>query len=72
MPDLGDLVENIKVELPKTTKSRLAIFDLDETLIHSVDDIMKEKYQFLVRMNESEKGPISNHNSIGFNIRPFA
>lgn len=47
------------------------IFDLDETLIHSVDDIHREKYEKLVAMHR-DGNPVSNYNSIGFNIRPWA
>lgn len=32
------------VELPFSTKLKVCIFDLDETLIHSVDDINSEPY----------------------------
>lgn len=51
------------------TKKKLCVFDLDETLIHSVDDIHTEPYQILIKVHEGEP---NNYNSIGLNIRPFA
>ena len=56
------------VSLPKSNL-KLCIFDLDETLIHSVDDIHTEPFQILIKVHEGEP---NNYNSIGVNIRPFA
>ena len=47
----------------------LLIFDLDETLIHTVDDPDNESHDVLVHINfAGEPEPVP----CGFNVRPFA
>ena len=46
-----EIKSHYRIRLPKTNKKKLAIFDMDETLIHSVDDIHKEKCEVIVPIN---------------------
>jgi len=55
------------VNLPSSEKKKTLIFDLDETLIHTVDDPYSERCDILtVIRSHLEEETIQ----IGFNIRP--
>lgn len=67
--------ETFGIKLPKTKKTKIAVFDMDETLIHSVDDIFKDPFHHIIPLRGEEKShkeKKTNANSIGFNIRPHA
>ena len=56
------------VELPLNGK-RLIVFDMDETLIHCVDDIDEECPQHVISIQfDDEPHPVD----AGINIRPYA
>jgi CTD small phosphatase-like protein 2 len=56
------------VQLPRTLHSKTLIFDLDETLIHCVENIQTQSYDMLISV-EFENGELIE---AGINIRPFA
>ena len=64
-------MNNHRVFLPPHPAHKLAIFDLDETLIHSVDDIFADSYEVLVSIPSEMQHPHdkpTNENSVGFNV----
>ena len=53
----------------------MVIFDMDETLIHCVDDIEKENPDAIIEIDFSPDGLGQNPDDIvcaGINIRPYA
>ena len=66
------LKNKINFNFPKTKKNKkkkIALFDLDETLIHCTGDIrtQKEKYQHAIEIKLPGKQAVQ----VGINIRPF-
>jgi|LauGreDrversion4_2_1035121.scaffolds.fasta_scaffold30810_3 FMN phosphatase YigB (HAD superfamily) len=59
-------IQHLKVTLPPSDKRKVIVFDMDETLIHTVDDITTCWYDALVEMNFDDDEPIT----AGINIRP--
>ena len=53
----------------KRNKKKIALFDLDETLVHCTGDIKitKEKYQHVIEVNLPGKKIVH----VGINIRPY-
>lgn len=55
-------------------QKKVVIFDMDETLIHCVDDIDKENPDIVLEIDFSQEGLGQNPEDIicaGINIRPF-
>ena len=67
------LKNQINFNFPKTKKNKnkkkIALFDLDETIVHCTGDIntQKEKYQHIVEIKLPGKQAVK----VGINIRPF-
>ena len=60
---------NFKKSKKKNIKKKIALFDLDETLVHCTGDIKitKEKYQHVIEVKLPGKQTIQ----VGINIRPY-
>ena len=56
-----------EVSLPKSEKSKLLIFDMDETLLHCVDDIEKQETDVVIEINFPSEETVY----AGINIRPY-
>lgn len=67
MPPVSDPMQRA-IYLPESQFQKTIIFDMDETLIHCVDDIDEEKPQHIIDI-EFEDNEIVQ---AGINIRPFA
>jgi CTD small phosphatase-like protein 2 len=57
-----------EVFLPKSNKEKVLIFDLDETLIHCVDDMENENPDVVLKINF----PNGEIVEAGINLRPYA
>lgn len=56
-----------KVSLPKSNNKKLALFDLDETLVHCTGNITNnQEYQYIVQVTL----PLGKKVKIGINVRP--
>ena len=56
-----------KVTLPKSNNKKLALFDLDETLVHCTGNITNnQEYQYIVQVTL----PLGKKVKIGINVRP--
>ena len=62
------LIEHKSVTLPPSDKKKTIIFDLDETLVHCIDDIDTQPYDLPLSVKFSTGETIE----AGINIRPFA
>lgn len=79
-PSLELLTERIgKVFLPEpdrpSEQMKVAIFDMDETLIHCVDDLERDNPDVIIEIDFSPDGRGMNPEDIvcaGINIRPYA
>lgn len=61
-------------EPDREEQKKVAIFDMDETLIHCVDDIERENPDVVLEIDFSPDGLGNNPNDIvcaGVNIRPY-
>ena len=68
-PDpLPEQIEQRSVILPTTSKSKTLVFDLDETLVHCIDDIENTPYDLPI----SVTFPSGETIDAGINIRPYA
>lgn len=56
------------VTLPPTNHEKTLIFDLDETLVHCIDDIQNTPYDHKI----SVSFPTGETIEAGINIRPYA
>ena len=63
------LKNKINLNFKKSKKKKIALFDLDETLVHCTGDIKltKEKYQHVIQVTLPGKQTIQ----VGINIRPY-
>jgi CTD small phosphatase-like protein 2 len=61
-------IEQRMVDLPTSKHQKTVIFDLDETLIHCIDDIENNPYDLPITVNF----PTGETVQAGINIRPFA
>lgn len=61
-------IKSKSVKLPKTKHTKVLIFDLDETLVHCIDDIHNSKYDHAI----SVTFPTGETIEAGVNIRPYA
>ena len=61
-------IEKRSVTLPPSRHQKTLIFDLDETLVHCIDDISNTKYDHKI----SVTFPTGETIEAGINIRPYA
>ena len=63
------LKNKVNLNFKKSKKTKIALFDLDETLVHCTGDIKitKEKYQHVIQVTLPGKQTIQ----VGINIRPY-
>lgn len=66
-PNIAD-IEARSVYLPDTQFKKTIIFDLDETLVHCVDDIESLSYDLPI----SVTFPTGETVEAGINVRPYA
>lgn len=64
---LSDIEEEKFVNLPKSKFKRVLILDMDETLIHCVDDIEKENPDVILEIDF----PGEETACAGINLRPY-
>lgn len=63
------MIKDLCVELPKSVHKKTIVFDLDETLVHCVEDPLNESCHLIIDIKFSEEPePIR----AGINIRPGA
>lgn len=58
---------SLKLELPRDSNKKLVIFDMDETLIHCVDDIETEDPDVILEIDFPDEDTVY----AGINIRPY-
>ena len=64
---ITDEADTCKVELPPTDRKKLVVFDMDETLIHCVDDIEAEETDVVLEINFPGEETVY----AGINMRPY-
>lgn len=62
-----DEMASLKLELPRDSNKKLVIFDMDETLIHCVDDIETEDPDVILEIDFPDEDTVY----AGINIRPY-
>ena len=65
-PSTADLILR-EVELPHTRHKKTIIFDLDETLVHCIDDLENNNYDLPI----SVTFPTGETIDAGINVRPY-
>lgn len=76
-PSLQTLTERVgRVYLPEPLphQTKVAIFDMDETLIHCVDDLERDNPDVIVEIDFSPEGQHNQEDVVcaGINVRPYA
>jgi len=70
-PDLEEIQDKL-VQLPPPwnpeTQKKLVVFDMDETLMHCVDDIEQQETDIILEIDFPDEGLVY----AGVNIRPYA
>ena len=61
-------IQSRSIELPESEHKKTIIFDLDETLVHCIDDVETTPYDIPI----SVTFPSGDTVDAGINIRPFA
>lgn len=61
-------IESKSVYLPETEHKKTLIFDLDETLVHCIDEIQTTSYDHQI----SVTFPTGETIEAGINVRPYA
>jgi len=61
-------IQSRSIELPESEHKKTIIFDLDETLVHCIDDVETTSYDIPI----SVTFPSGDTVDAGINIRPFA
>ena len=67
-PPAPEALKSRAVALPPTDKLKTLIFDLDETLVHCIEDIENNSFDLPIMVNF----PNGETVKAGINVRPFA